>query len=247
MEDRPRYNKSVCFDPFPFPAATDEQREKIARIAEALDKHRKDAQGAHPEITLTKMYNVLEKVKAGQQATLSANEKLIFDHALILILKELHEELDAAVAEAYGWPVDLAEEEVLARLVALNKARAAEEAKGFVRWLRPEYQIPRFGSAAEKLAQFDMGEEQQPKKPAEKKDKPIFPTAPVAQGAAIMAALASAEGHVTAANLASTFKQGKKCETRVAETLKSLAATGYVSAFDKGTKFSSTRTATSSS
>ncbi len=243
----PRYNKSRCFDPFPFPAATDEQQAAIGRIAETLDKHRKDVQAAHPEITLTKMYNVLEKVKSGQQEGLNADEKLIFDHGLILILKELHEELDVAVAAAYGWPVDLEEEEVLARLVALNKKRAAEEAKGFVRWLRPDYQIPRFGSVAEKQAHFDMGEEQQIKKPVEKKDKPTFPTAPVAQGAAIMAALALAEGHVTAANLASTFKQGKKCEARVAETLKSLAATGYVSAFDKGTKFSSALNPTSSS
>ena len=236
--DDPVYVKSRCFDPFPFPAATDEQRTKIGRIAEALDKHRKDAQATHPEITLTQMYNVLEKVKAGQQAALSVDEKLIFDNALILILKELHEELDVAVAEAYGWPVDLAEEEVLTRLVALNKARAAEEAKGFVRWLRPEYQIPRCGSTSEKQAQLDMGEEHQPAKLAAKKDKPSFPTSPVQQGAAIMAALAAAGGPVSATNLAVTFKQGKKCEVRVAETLKSLAATGYISVFEKGTRFS---------
>jgi hypothetical protein len=31
---------------------------------------------------------------------------------------------DAAVAEAYGWPVNLSEEEILARLLALNLERA---------------------------------------------------------------------------------------------------------------------------
>ena len=36
-----------------------------------------------------------------------------------------HAKLDAAVAAAYGWPADLPEEDVLARLLALNLARAA--------------------------------------------------------------------------------------------------------------------------
>jgi hypothetical protein len=31
--------------------------------------------------------------------------------------------------------------------VALNAARAAEEASGTIRWLRPDYQLPRFGKA----------------------------------------------------------------------------------------------------
>jgi hypothetical protein len=48
------------------------------------------------------------------------------------------------VAAAYGWPADLAPAEIVARLVALNAERAAEEAAGHIRWLRPDYQIPRF-------------------------------------------------------------------------------------------------------
>jgi hypothetical protein len=40
-----------------------------------------------------------------------------------------HKKLDAAVAAAYGWPVDLADEQILERLLALNLERAAEEAK----------------------------------------------------------------------------------------------------------------------
>jgi hypothetical protein len=36
----------------------------------------------------------------------------------------VHEELDAAVAAAYGWPAELADEEILARLFELNQARA---------------------------------------------------------------------------------------------------------------------------
>ena len=39
-------------------------------------------------------------------------------------LQNAHAELDAAVAAAYGWPADLPEQEILARLLALNLARA---------------------------------------------------------------------------------------------------------------------------
>jgi hypothetical protein len=40
-------------------------------------------------------------------------------------LAACHAKLDAAVAAAYGWPADLPEEDILARLLALNLARAA--------------------------------------------------------------------------------------------------------------------------
>ncbi len=40
-----------------------------------------------------------------------------------------HKKLDAAVAAAYGWPADLSDEKILEKLLALNLARAAEEAK----------------------------------------------------------------------------------------------------------------------
>lgn len=59
------------------------------------------------------------------------------------MLKSLHDELDAAVLEAYGWadlklPAD--SDTLLERLVTLNAKRAVEEANGVVRWLRPEIQ-----------------------------------------------------------------------------------------------------------
>ena len=38
----------------------------------------------------------------------------------VLILKELHDQIDAATADAYGWPRDLTDEQILERLVALN-------------------------------------------------------------------------------------------------------------------------------
>jgi hypothetical protein len=36
-----------------------------------------------------------------------------------------HDELDAAVAAAYGWPADIGEDEAMTRLLALNHARAS--------------------------------------------------------------------------------------------------------------------------
>ena len=39
-------------------------------------------------------------------------------------LDNAHKKLDAAVFAAYGWPVDLSDDEILARLLALNLERA---------------------------------------------------------------------------------------------------------------------------
>jgi hypothetical protein len=40
-------------------------------------------------------------------------------------LDNAHRDLDSAVAAAYGWPAEIGEEEALARLLALNRERAA--------------------------------------------------------------------------------------------------------------------------
>ena len=36
-----------------------------------------------------------------------------------------HRKLEAAVLDAYGWPYDLTDEQILERLLALNQERAA--------------------------------------------------------------------------------------------------------------------------
>jgi hypothetical protein len=58
------------------------------------------------------------------------------------VLKDLHDDLDAAVLQAYGWTDHPDAQELLVRLVALNARRATEEKIGMVRWLRPEFQNP---------------------------------------------------------------------------------------------------------
>ena len=45
-------------------------------------------------------------------------------------LANAHATLDAAVADAYGWPADLPNQEILERLLALNPERAAKDANG---------------------------------------------------------------------------------------------------------------------
>ena len=44
LEDRPRYNKSRCFDPFPFPDLTPTQCTTLRQLGEELDAHRKERQ-----------------------------------------------------------------------------------------------------------------------------------------------------------------------------------------------------------
>ncbi len=140
----PRYNKTRCFEPFPFPEASETQKAVIRELGERLDAHRKRQQQLHPKLTLTNMYNVLEKLRSG--VTLDAEDRLIHEEGLVSVLKEIHGEIDSAAADAYGWPADLATEEILFRLVALNGKRSAEEQWGLVNWLRPEYQSPNEGN-----------------------------------------------------------------------------------------------------
>ncbi|MBV5322899.1 MAG: class I SAM-dependent DNA methyltransferase, partial [Ilumatobacteraceae bacterium] len=146
----PRYNKTRCFETFPFPTdatgLTPNLRQTIASIAERIDTHRKQvlsASGASKEVTLTGLYNVIQALKEGRPLTVK--EKSIHSQGLVSVLKELHDELDAAVLAAYGWS-DLNgathSPELLGRLLSLNAQRAADEEQGIICWLRPDFQNP---------------------------------------------------------------------------------------------------------
>lgn len=138
LEDRPRYNKSRCFETYPFPAVTAEQQARIRDLAEQLDAHRKKVLAAHAELTLTGLYNVLQKLSADR----TAKEQAIYEKGLVAVLASFHADLDAAVLDAYGWTDAPADEQLLERLVALNTERRAEEAQGHIRWLRSAFQAP---------------------------------------------------------------------------------------------------------
>ena len=106
-----RYTPTTCFETFPFPGPDEVQRTAIAGAAARLNELREgwlnppDATEAQlKKRTLTNLYN----------------ERPTW-------LKNVHAELDSAVAAAYGWPADLADAEVIERLLALNLERAAAE------------------------------------------------------------------------------------------------------------------------
>ena len=143
----PVYSKSTCFDTFPFPdedtGLTAPLRERIALLAEQIDAHRKRVlapEAGNAGLTLTGLYNVLAALREGR--ALSAKEKTIHTQGLVGVLRELHDELDAAVLSAYGLPAAASTDDILTHLVQLNTQRAAEEAQGRVRWLRPAFQNP---------------------------------------------------------------------------------------------------------
>jgi hypothetical protein len=98
----PTYNHNDCFETFPFPALEEGPlKTQLRELGERLDAHRKRQQTLHPNLTLTGMYNVLEKLRAGE--ALNAKEKEIHDQGLITLLKQIHDEIDQAVLLAYGW------------------------------------------------------------------------------------------------------------------------------------------------
>jgi len=207
MGNDPRYNKSRCFEPFPFPALEEgELKQRIRDLGERLDAHRKRQQELHPDLTLTGIYNVLEKLRSGEPLT--PKDKAVHDQGLVSVLKQIHDDLDAAVLEAYGWGGLLAETQdfktqdtrlgssapcmlpsssslascvlpscvstadtlarggpaaealeqlILTRLVALNHERAAEEKRGLIRWLRPDFQAPATATAHQ--AEIGLGDD----------------------------------------------------------------------------------------
>ena len=233
LEDRPVYNKTRCFDPFPFPVCALDVAERIRQLGEQLDAHRKRQQAVHPGLTITRMYNVLEKLRAGEELT--AKERVIHEQGLVSVLKQIHDELDAAVFAAYGWPVTLTDEEILERLVALNHERAEEEKRGLVRWLRPEFQNPQGEKDAVQDEIPGTGQKRAKKgakaeKPA-KAEKRAWPKELPQQVAAVRDLLAEA-GALDLAGAKAAFKGAK--DDALASSLDSLAALGLAVASGAG-------------
>ena len=136
----PRYTPTSTFETFPFPwpldtpdkALTDEQRahgDAIAEAAGALDKARQhwlnppELVREEPDVVpslpplLLPVDEDAERVLKKRTLTNLYNDRPTW-------LANLHDDLDAAVFAAYGWPempFDLGEEEMLGRLLALNR------------------------------------------------------------------------------------------------------------------------------
>jgi hypothetical protein len=218
------YNHSDCFGKFPFPDPTPDQKQKIRDLGERLDAHRKNVQAAHPDITITGMYNLLEKLRNGEQFT--DKDRDYNDRALVSTLKQIHDELDLAVLDAYGWAHDITDEQILENLVTLNAQRAEEERNGLIRWLRPEYQAP------DQIAvQTELVGIRTPEEPIiEPVEQQKWPTQPKAQLAAIRDLLRTTSGDWTTKQIAAQFK-GRITQTKldtITENLERLEWFGLV-------------------
>ncbi|MBV9734812.1 MAG: class I SAM-dependent DNA methyltransferase [Acidisphaera sp.] len=141
----PRYTPSTTFETFPFPDgltpdrpaasyAADPRAQAIAQAAQALVAARDrwlnppELVERVPEVAPGFPDRLLPKDAAAEavlrKRTLTAlyNQRGTPEGAW---LDALHRALDAAVAAAYGWPADLPDAEVLARLLALNLQRSS--------------------------------------------------------------------------------------------------------------------------
>jgi len=229
LEDRPRYNKTRCFDTFPFPDCDEQQKATIRELGERLDAHRKRQQALHPTLTITDMYNVLERLRAAQPLT--DKERVIHEQGLISVLKQLHDDLDTAVFAAYGWSASLTDAEILERLVALNRERADEERRGTIRWLRPDYQN------RQAPTQTNLGIETEPSDtttPAAKAERLDFPKGLAEQARVVRNALMSETVAITAAQLATKFKARKNLADRISELLQTLVLLGQAREVEAG-------------
>ncbi len=130
LENRLRYSASDCFETFPFPQP--DPRTVIPEL-EAIGENLYESRAAYMVDTnqgLTKTYNALKDPTN--------------DEPRIVELRLLHEQMDRAVLDAYGWPdipvppfcprtpedkaaLQSFEDEVIDRLYVLNAARAREE------------------------------------------------------------------------------------------------------------------------
>ncbi|MBU0611004.1 MAG: class I SAM-dependent DNA methyltransferase, partial [Armatimonadetes bacterium] len=228
----PVYVKTKCFDAFPFPDCTENQKARIRTLAEQLTNHREQARSGHDDATITNQYAALERLRQIERdggSSLTAKERAFHDAALIGVLKSLHDDLDAAVTDAYGWPVDLTDEEILERLVALNAERAAEEAQGQVRWLRPDFQAPEETRPVEK--QGALIEEVKPGA-VEAIERGSWPKGAAAQLAAVRDLLAANEGTWTVDTVAGRFIYAHKGTIR--RHLDTLEVLGLLVSYDEG-------------
>ncbi|TWA69712.1 type II restriction/modification system DNA methylase subunit YeeA [Azospirillum baldaniorum] len=139
----PRYTIGTCFETFPFPEGlsptvpvaryeADPRAQGIAEAARRLDEWRQNWLNPDDQVIH------LDEVAPGfPRRVLPKDDKaaaLLKKRTLTALYNErpawlvhAHDALDEAVATAYGWPVTLTDEEVLVRLLELNRHRAGDD------------------------------------------------------------------------------------------------------------------------
>lgn len=121
--------------------------------------------------------------------------------------------------------------------MALNAERAAEEARGVIRWLRPEFQNPAGSPVQTRMAIEPDGDEEEDKVSAKPRalaagggkrtaagKKGAWPKSLAGQVAAVAAQLATATKPVTAADIAKGFTPARADD--VGELLDALVTLG---------------------
>jgi len=265
----PVYAKSETFDPFPFPQCASwpqlhtgslrAQHDRLRELGTRLDQFRKDRQAEHPDLTMTKMYNVLERLRALENGydvpALHPVERVIHQTGLISILKEIHDDIDRAVLTAYGWedlvdflvgrpgatmphatkkaPHAEAEQQMLERLVSLNQERHRSEKRGDVWWLRPDFQRP-------KLVQMEGLPDAAPRDPSRPtlERRVNWPNDELQQLRIISDVLAKAATPTSADAIWTVFdgRNTAKRKDRVQQVLDLLVGTGFARIREDGSK-----------
>ena len=132
-----RYTPTTCFETFPFPwppgqePADDPRVQAISQAAQELVRLRDAWLGVgakHPRTFRPMPTRAIGQLPGRGRSTgifaLPARTLTNLYNARPTWLDNAHRKLDAAVFAAYGWPATLSDEEILARLLALNLARA---------------------------------------------------------------------------------------------------------------------------
>jgi len=220
LEDRPVYSKGPCFDRFPFPVLEPKPAAELAALGEELDQLRRRVLERTPELTMTCLYNARARLLSGEPMT--SEERAVHEAGHVGLLDHLHGRIDALTARAYGWPADVTAEEAVVRLAALNRLRTAEEARGDIRFLRPDFQKSRYRGVAQPIQiEAPLAVAHQP---------PPLPEGAGALAAMLLTALRAEGAPMQPSGLAAGFsgRRGRRMEERIEQTLAVLAVAGSV-------------------
>ena len=134
-----RYTPSSTFETFPFPWApgrepqSDPRVGAIAQAARELVEQRERWLAPTPSALSTQTSEVSQPDSLNGKAARQTSEVSKTRRTLTALYNQrptwlalAHEKLDRAVFAAYGWPSDLSDEDILARLLALNLERSAK-------------------------------------------------------------------------------------------------------------------------
>lgn len=140
LEDRPRYTSTTTFETFPFPdgltpnvplatVLADPRAISVAELAKTLVERRNTWLNPPEWVNWVDEpspgYPSRPVPKSGFATKLAKRTMTALYNERPDWLATLHDELDQAVAHAYGWSWPLTEEEILERLLAMNLARSS--------------------------------------------------------------------------------------------------------------------------